>query len=302
MKLKNSLYILLGLMFFLVSCGAPSTEVGPPLIVDTGVDPYAWAQIPAGEFLEGQFNEEVMIDYDYQIMETEVTNQQFVDYLNVALVDGSIKIVDDEVMGYYHGDVFNEYRHELEIAEGDWLHIDLTDTGLRYTFDGSTFSVKSGYENHPVVLVTWFAAQAYCEYYDWRLPTDMEWQKAARGTDGQAYPWEGIEVGYGNANFYASRDPFEEYIGKMGDTSPVGFFNGTTYDGFETEDTTSPFGLYDVSGNVEEWVGNVYENQHYRYMYGGSKTSYAPDLRVWVTNNAEPDYFGPSTGFRCAGD
>ncbi len=301
MKTKYYLLIQLLLLLILVSCGSPSTEIGPPIIVDTGIDSNSWALVPAGEFLEGQFNKEVMIEYDYQIMVTNVTNLQFVNYLNDAFADGSLKMNGDQVFGYYPGDVFREYRHEVEITEGDWLHINLADEGLRYSYDGSVFTVKAGYENHPVVLVTWFGAQAYCEYYEGRLPTDLEWEKAARGTDGRAFPW-GNEISAENANFYGSRDPFEEFIGKMGDTSPVGFYNGSKYGEFSTVNSISPFGLYDMAGNVEEWVGNVYEYQHYRYMYGGSKANYSYDLRVWGTNNAEPDYYGPSTGFRCATD
>ena len=301
MRTQKSLLTLIGLILLLVSCGSPSTEAGPPLLVDPGIDPNQWATIPAGEFLQGQFNKEVLLDYEYDIMITNVTNKQFVKYLNQALAEGAIKIVDEQIFGYYPGDIFREYRHEVEITAGDWLHVDLSNEGLRYTFDGDQFTVKSGYENHPVVLVTWFGAQAYCEYNDARLPSDYEWEKAGRGTDGRAFPW-GNEVGPENANYYASRDPFEEYIGKMGDTSPVGFYNGTTYMGFGTVDSASPYGLYDMAGNVEEWVGNVYEDQHYRYMHGGSKANYSYDLRIWGTNNAEPDYFGPSTGFRCVRD
>ncbi len=60
----------------------------------------------------------------------------------------------------------------------------------RFTFDGTTFTVKPGYENHPMTNVTWFGAWGYCEYYGCRLPTEMEWEKAARGTDDdRPFPW-----------------------------------------------------------------------------------------------------------------
>lgn len=299
--MKKFFMVAILLLGVLTACASYPVQEGPALIADTGIDPYSWVTVRAGEFLEGQFNQEVMIDYDYHIMATEVTNRQFADYLNEALAAGTIKIVEDEVVGFYPGDEFLAYRHEVEIGAGDWLHFPLEAEGLRVRYDGAQFAVREGYENHPVTNVTWFGAQAYCEYFDGRLPTDIEWEKAARGDEGLAYPW-GDEISEENANFYASRDPFEAYHGKIGDTTPVGFYNGSSYDGYRTVDSSSPYGAYDMAGNVEEWVGNVYENQHYRYLRGGSKAFYGYDLRVWVTNNSSPYYYSPSIGFRCAQD
>lgn len=295
------LFILVMLLGFLTACGAYPIDEGPAMTIDPGIDPNSWVLVPAGEFLEGQFNEEVLIEYDYQIMTTEVTNQQFADYLNEALAAETIKIVDETVVGYYPGDVFRGYRHEIEISAGDWLHFPLEAEGLRVRYENGTFVVREGYENHPATNMTWFGALAYCQFYDGDLPTDMEWEKAARGTEGSTYPW-GDEISEENANHYASRDPFEKYHGKIGDTTPVGFYNGNTYDGYETVNSPSPYGAYDMAGNVEEWVGNVYENEHYRYLHGGSKAFYGIDLRLWKTNQASPYYYSVSIGFRCVTD
>ncbi len=299
--MKHFALILVIFMLLLAGCGSQSLEPEIPLVAEPGIDPDSWVVIPAGEFLMGQFNDEAEIGYDYEIMVTDVTNQQFTAYLNQAIATGALKITEGEVVGYYPGDEFRAYRHELEIAAGDWLHFPINAEGSRITFDGKDFSVVPGYGNHPVVAVTWFGAQGYCEYFDWRLPSDMEWEKAARGTDGRAYPW-GDEIERNQANFYASRDPFEAALGKIGDTTPVGFYNGMVYEGYQTVDSPSPYGLYDAVGNVEQWVGNVYEYEHYRYLRGGSKAFYAYDLRIWVTNNANPYYYSPSIGFRCARD
>jgi formylglycine-generating enzyme required for sulfatase activity len=264
---------------------------------DTGVNPDSWAQVPAGEFLLGQFDE-VEKTGAYEIMVTNVTVSQYADFLNAAQVDGFVKIAEKNVTGYYPGDVFHGVKHEEEINAGDWTFIPLNDPSQRVKFDGSTFSAQPGYENHPMTMVSWFGAWGYCGYYGYRLPTEAEWEKAARGTDGRPFPW-GEEIARENANFYASRDPFEDMSSFGSRTSPVGFYNGKTYGDYQTLNSASPYGLYDMAGNVWQWTGNVYEGMHLRFLRGGSKDTYEMDLRAWVKNNATPTYFSPGVGFRC---
>jgi formylglycine-generating enzyme required for sulfatase activity len=249
--------------------------------------------------LLGQHEHETLVDYDYEIMVTDVTHAQYAHYLGRALADGLIELSGDQVLGYYPGDEFHAHEHEERIDPGDYLHVPLGDPGSRLAFDGERFNVLPGYENHPMVLVTWFGAEAYCEYHGWRLPTEIEWEKAARGPDNRPFPW-GDEIGPENANYYSSYDIFEKTLGKGGSTTPVGFYNGREYDGFQTQDSPSPYGLYDMAGNVWQWTGDVYPEQHYRYMRGGSKDNYAYNLRVWTRNSAGPTYFSPAVGFRCA--
>lgn len=297
--MKRTIGLLALLALLLAGCApAPSAPAGGLPAFETGVSPEAWAQVPAGPFLMGQHEHETVIDYDYEAMVTPVTNAQLARYLNEALAKGSIKIVDGWVVGYYAGDPFNDGRHEKEIAAGDWRHFPLASENSRLTFDGQAFAVQLGYEAHPATAVTWFGAKAYCEFYGWRLPTEAEWEKAARGADGRPFPW-GDEIVGGNANYYGSKDPYEQKVGKLGDTTPVGFYSGKTYDGYATIDSRSPYGLYDMAGNVWQWTADVYEGAHYRFMRGGSRADYAFDLRVWTRNNAEPDYSGASTGCRC---
>jgi formylglycine-generating enzyme required for sulfatase activity len=281
------------------SAGASSFDAVP--VIETGVDPESWAIVPAGSFLSGQHEHEAQIDHDYEIMVTDVTNAQYAAYLTAALEAGWVRKTGDEIVGYYPGDVFRGFEHEEEIAAGDWQHIPLADPGLRIeeTVDG--FRSLPGYENHPMVQVTWFGARSYCEFYGGRLPSELEWEKAARGEDNRPYPW-GWEIELNNANFYSSTDIFEKTFGKAGNTTPVGYYNGQTYDDHVTLDSPSLYGLYDMAGNVWQWTGDVYEDQHYRYMRGGSKADYGYNLRIWTRNNAAPQYFSPSVGFRCVRD
>jgi len=306
--MKRATVSLILISLLLNACASATVNAEPPPYIDTGVDPQSWAKIPAGEFLLGPHNEEVTIDFDFEMMVTDVTNARFAEYLNQALAQGEIHIEDGpqgrHIVGYYPGDEFHGVKHELEIQAGDRLQVLLDDAGLRLAYDpgsDSPFSALPGYENHPMVLVTWFGAKAYCELNGWRLPTGMEWEKAARGDDGRPYPW-GQEIARQNGNYYSSHDVFEKIFGALGDTTPVGFYNGNTYDGYATLDSPSPYGLYDMAGNVWQWVGNLTVGTHDRQMRGGSKTTYGYNLRSWTTNAARPDYASPSVGFRCARD
>ncbi|MHB8776688.1 MAG: formylglycine-generating enzyme family protein [Anaerolineales bacterium] len=299
--MKRIFLPLILLIVLLASCAPVDLNVPIPAF-DTGVDPNAWAKVPAGDFYFGQ-HEDIESTDTYEIMVTDVTVSQYTAFLTVALADGQAKIGEFKgqkaIVVYYPGDVFHSVKHEEEIKAGDWIYVPLDDPASRFTFDGTTFAPASGYENHPMTNVTWFGARGYCEYYGYRLPTEMEWEKAARGTDTRPLPW-GDDIARNNANFYASRDPFEDMSSFGSRTSPVGFYNGQKYGDFQTLDSVSPYGLYDMAGNVWQWTGDVYEGMHYRFMRGGSKDTYDMDLRLWVRNNATPTYFSPGVGFRCA--
>jgi formylglycine-generating enzyme len=286
---------------FLASCSAPALPQATQAI-DTGVDPTQWVTVPAGDFLFGLHEEKVSVAYDYEMMATHVTNAQFAEYLNRAIAAGELTVKAEQVVGYYAGDTFHGFKHEERIDAGDWPYYPVNAAGSRILYDGGRFSSIPGYENHPVVMVTWFGALGYCQAAGGRLPSEIEWEKAARGAeDNRAYPW-GDTLEPNRANYYSSSDIFEKLLGKGGDTTPVGFYNGQTYAGYGTQNGVSPYGVYDMAGNAWQWTGNVYEGTHYRYLRGGSKADYGYNLRVWTRNNVRPDYEGPSIGFRCARD
>ncbi|KUO49564.1 MAG: hypothetical protein APF76_03390 [Desulfitibacter sp. BRH_c19] len=298
MRSITMILMVLVIAVFASGCGVvPDTPDAVKLYNKAGVDPNSWALVPTGEFLQGQFNKSTTIDYDYEIMVTNVTNYQYARYLEEVLAAGEIEIENGNIYGYYPGDEFEDGKHEEKIEEGYYLHMPLEDLATRITYDGTSFYVKDGYENHPVTMVSWFGAKAYADFFNYRLPTGLEWEKAARGTDDRPYPW-GDELTKYNANYYHSGDPFETNNG-YSDTTPVGFYNGQKYGDFQTFDSPSPYGLYDMAGNVADWTGEKHYKVHYRYMRGGNSGSYGIDTRIWKDNSSHPEYVSPSVGFRC---
>ena len=297
--MKKSL-ILLAVVLIIMGCAPQLEEVGESGIpfIDTGIDSETWITIPAGVFFFGSHNHQTEIGYDYDIMLTDVTNAQYAKYLNEALAVDSIHIDSAGIKGYQPGEAFFGARHELQIEAGDKVYVPLNERGLRIRYQSDTFTVVPGFENHPVAMVTFYGAKAYAEFYGYRLPSEKEWEKAARGTDTRPYPW-GDEIARNQANYYSSHDLFHKLFAKRTLTTPVGFYNGQIYNGYKTLKGVSPYGLYDMAGNVWQWCGDDYPDQHLRYMRGGSQANYEYNCRVWARNSAGPEFYGINIGFRC---
>jgi formylglycine-generating enzyme required for sulfatase activity len=200
--------------------------------------------VPAGDFTMGSttgYSNELPVHTVYldafYIDKYEVTNAQFQSFIDA---------------GGYTTQAYWSAAGWSECSWGGWTE------PLFWT--AGTYHSGTAWPDFPVVGVSWYEAEAYANFAGKRLPTEAEWEKAARGTDQRTYPW-GDSIDGSRANFVQSGDPYES----SGYTTPVGFFDGRLHPSplFQTTNSPSPYGAYDMAGNAWEWVADWYQSDYY---------------------------------------
>ncbi len=221
-------------------------------------------------------------------------------------------------------------KKQFELFVKDKVYVtEAEESGGAYTWTGEKWEPKEGIdwknpgfkqdENHPVVCVSWNDAVEYCEWLsgkkgvNFKLPTEAQWEKAARGTDQRKYPW-GKNDPYYNGEWYANYVAHDSWERRREDgfefTSTVGFY----------PQGASTYGLLDMAGNVWEWCSDWYGSDYYkninapkknppgplgdttRVLRGGSWYFYAVNLRCSDRSNGRPSERGGDAGFRLCQD
>ena len=220
----------------------------------------------------------------FQIEQTEVTYEQYLAFLN-----------------------FLGPRSHLNGCDGFACIATLNETDVsNVTFDSANYRVPAVLNRFPVANVTWYGARAYCRAIGRRLPTEAEWERAARGSDGRIYPW-GNDRDVNLANTSSRPDLAPEQRGAV----EVGSYPALA---------SSPYGAQDLSGNVAEWVNDWYAPTYYsqaeaaglnpqgppvgteKVLRGGSWDARTFFARAVHRQSLEPDQARIWGGFRCAAD
>jgi formylglycine-generating enzyme required for sulfatase activity len=240
--------------------------------------------VPAGGFIRGstsgladeQPQKTITLDAFY-IDKFQVTNAEFEQFINAG-----------ELGGYF--------APEFWSAEG-WAARQSGGWTQPAFWGAPDYRSGPGYPGFPVIGVSWYEAEAYANYVGKRLPTEAEWEKAARGTDGRTYPWGNMDPDPSRANYDGSGDPFESGSAEI---TPVGLYDGRLFPSppFQTTNSPSLYGAYDMAGNVWEWVHDWYAADY----YSSCPLSNPPGPATGTTRVSRGGSWGYGTAIlRCAG-
>ncbi len=208
---------------------------------------------------EGRENTQNSVAFDPFLIDVyEVSNAQFAAFLNTLEVTARRDVPAGELRP---DDVEGPNADRLWGGRGgqERAFIEMDDTDARIGIMDGRFAPEPGFADHPVSESTWQGAVAFCAWRGARLPTEAEWEAAARGKEGRTYPWGEAPPTHEHAVFGRGR----------GETDPVGSHpKGAT-----------PEGVFDLAGNEAEWTSSLFEP----YPYGaddGREDPNAPGERV----------------------
>jgi len=285
---------------------APQPSQTPPATL-VGNDGAAMLLVPAGEFIMGSDADEIArLEIKQELVQDEMPRHRV--YLDTFYID-QYEVTNAHFEQFVHA---TGYRTQAEREGWGWA-----DTGEEWWLvNGATWraplgpgSSLAGLAQHPVVQVSQADANAYCAWAGKHLPTEAEWEKAARGTDGRLYPW-GDQFDGTRLNFCDANCPRRWHDPTANDgyrsTAPVGSYAGDQ----------SPYGVYDMAGNVREWVADWYDENYYKHsptrnppgpasgeqavLRGGGWVNTARNVRVPFRSRLEPAQRYGYVGFRCA--
>lgn len=299
---RTRLFLSISLGFLLIACGTKATP--DPRTISAVVEGTLTAMPqPTSQIAEEEQGSEQEVSATQEVTQpgSEKDGMQMVHVPAGEFIMGSLESEgweDERPQHTVYLDSFLIDKTEVTTAQYDRC----VQAGACSLPDTKGYACTYGAPNkqdHPINCVDWSQAEAYCSWVGRRLPTEAEWEKAARGTDGRIYPWGNQMPSAALANFDL----------KAEDTTPVGQYPSGA----------SPYGALDMAGNVWEWVADWYDDQYYaqstnedpvgpssgtyRVVRGGSWDDAAPDIRVAYRSGYEPT---PSTGrhddlgFRCA--
>jgi iron(II)-dependent oxidoreductase len=233
--------------------------------------PYPWGnyRLPSGQ-------DTAWVDSFY-IDRYEVSNQEYAAYLNLALGAGLITVSANH-------DVYDTLNHRL-------IEISAPEARVMYTQNPPAFFPRAGYEMTPAVMVSWYGADAFARFYGGRLPTDAEWEKAARGLSSSLGNLQGIGIGH---PYPWGDEPPNSELANYGQPQGAGQSIKSYPQGM------SWFGAYNMAGNVREWTATTVGS--YKALRGGSYLDNAEELRTAMRHQFDPTSTYPSYGFRCASD